>query len=543
MSMPVRISDNDVCSEENMDPDGGNGEHDNDGEGEGTHRYCGTLDSIGTVENPGTNPLCAYTIEKINHNDEVHHVCVTADNRLLDGNTGASRPMIFVQPYKKADLSKSAYVIIGYEEGKGVGTPPEEEGEDDDDRYKADMGKNVIYHSFELFSPEAVSGGGIINLPETDAAGNTIYLVDEFGELILDWKGDPIPATENARRIRFLPQPKSKAGASKTVLVALYRQGEEGSGKPADIFIRRMVATTSGNPYVFSNFKPGAQNLSSVEPTELFQDPFDPEAPVKMLRWAWTPANLADTSGKTPYSDALAHRGALNGDELIIAYSWTPNWGRNANDKYDLYVRRSFNGGQNWTTDSNDPEPIDHNDVFRVPVVDYDTQTVSWDEEVVTTTYAPGATEAPRNVSNLRNNRISVLEPRLIKTPGDILTNEIFLYPEDEQASGVYQVAYGIEFNQNQAPNEVVYPKMPMDIYYGRTMDKGQRFETVIVTPQGGSGQPEEGWNLLAKDQPEQGAAQLRQTPDGSRMYAIWLEESDQGSDIMFRRVDYREAE
>ena len=540
MSLPVKISDNDVCSEENMDPDGGNGEHDFDGEGEGTHRYCGTLDGIGTAANPGPNPLCAYTIEKINPNDELHHVCVTADNRLLDGNTGASRPMIFVQPYTKTNGSKSAYVIIGYEEGKGVGTPPEEEGEGEDDRYKPDMGKNVIYHSFDLFNPETVGGGGLINLPETDEFGNPVYLVDEFGELLLDWKGDPILATENARRVRFIVQPKKKAGTAYPVLVALYRQGEEGSGKPADVFMRSMYSLTSGNPYAFNNFVPGAQNLSSVEATELFQDPFDPEAPVKMLRWGWSPANLADSSAANPYSDALAHRGALEGGELIIAYSWTPNWGRNANDKYDLYVRRSFDGGLNWTTDPGDPEAIEHNVVFRVPVVDYDTQTVSWDEEVVTTEYGPGELEPPRNVSNLRNNRISVLEPRLVKTPGDILTNGIILYPEDSHVGGVYQVAFGIEFNQNQAPNDVTFPKMPMDIYYGRTLDKGQRYETVIVTPQGGSGQPEEGWNLLAKDQPEQGAAQLRQTPDGSRMYAVWLEESDQGSDIMFRRVDYR---
>ena len=27
---------------------------------------------------------------------------------------------------------------------------------------------------------------------------------------------------------------------------------------------------------------------------------------------------------------------------------------------------------------------------------------------------------------------------------------------------------------------------------------------------------------------------------DGSRMYAIWLEEGEKGSDIIFRRVDYR---
>ena len=63
------------------------------------------------------------------------------------------------------------------------------------------MGKNVIYHSFDLFEPVTVAGGGIINLPETDADGNPVYLVDEFGELLLDWKGEPQLAYENARRV------------------------------------------------------------------------------------------------------------------------------------------------------------------------------------------------------------------------------------------------------------------------------------------------------------------------------------------------------
>ncbi len=96
-----------------------------------------------------------------------------------------------------------------------------------------------------------------------------------------------------------------------------------------------------------------------------------------MLRWTWSPANLADTSGTNPRDDALAHRGALNGDDLIIAYSWTPNWGRNANDKYDLFIRRSFNGGQSWTTDPYDADAIEHNVAFRVPILDEENQTVS----------------------------------------------------------------------------------------------------------------------------------------------------------------------
>jgi hypothetical protein len=548
MSLPVRISDNEMCSLENMDPDGGHGDHDFDEEGQGTHRYCGTLAGIGTAEAPGTNPLCAYTVEKANPKGEIHNACVTADGRLLDGNTGASRANLFLQPYKKTDGSKGAWAIIGYEESKGVGSPPEDEegcGDeavdpedvDHEDRYKPDVGKNVIYHSFAFDNPEVVSGGGILNLPETDAAGDPIYLVNEDGSAFLDWEGKPVLAYENARRIRFVTQPKSKAGSSKTVLVALYRQGAEGSGKPADIFMRRAVAPGSGNPYAFGNFVPGAQNLSSVEPTELWQDPFDADKPVKMLRWGWSEANLADSSAENPYTDARAHRGALNGDDLIIAYTWTPNWGRRANDKYDLYVRRSFNGGQRWTTDPDDLESIEHNVVFRVPVIDEENQEVIWDDEVVTTVYPPDSLEPPRNVSNLRNYRISVLEPRLVKTPGTIESS----YAEDVQDTDVYQLAWGLEFNQNgvdAGPNE---PKQPLDIYYGRTLDKGQRYQSVVITPQGGNGKPEEGWSPLAKDHPEQGAAQIRQTPDGSRMYGIWLEESSEGSDIMFRRVDYRD--
>jgi len=559
MSLPVRVSDNDVCSLENMDPQGGHGDHDFDEEGEGTHRYCGTPDGVGTAEAPGANVRCAFTVEKTNPNGEVHNVCVTADGRFLDGNTGASRPNVFLQPYKKSDGTKSAWAIIGYEESKGVGIPPENEDEhdcdsvdtetegDDDTKYKPDEGKNVIYHSFDYMNPAALelaAGGGILNLPETDEDGNLVYVVDEFGELLLDWKGDPQLAYENARRVRFIPQSKSKAGESGTVLVALYRQGEEGKGKPADVFMRRAISlpTQKGNPYAFGNFEPGAQNLSSVTPTQMWQDPYDSEKPLKMLRWGWSPENLADSSAKVPYTDAKAQRGALNGDDLLIGYSWTPNWGRRGNDKYDFYVRRSFNGGKDWTTDPNG-SPIEHNVVFRNPVetVDEDgNPTIVWEDEVVTTTYEPGELEPARNVSNLRNNRISVLEPRLVKTPGSITSS--YDYPEDIQDTDIYQLAYGLEFNQNILPEGVEYPQMPLDIFYSRTMDKGQHYEGVIVTPQGGSGQAEEGWNPLAQDKPQQGAAQLRQTPDGSRMYAIWLEESEQGSDIIFRRVDYRGA-
>ena len=467
--------------------------------------------------------------------------------RVLDGNTGASRPNLFLQPYKKTDNTKSAWAMLAYEESKGMGSPPEVEGEDEEDRYKADLGKNVIYHSFDFTAPETVSGGGILNQPEM--WGGAGVRENEDGSLLLDPLGRPQLAYENARRVRLLPQPKSKAGGfrSKTVLVTLYRQGEEGHGKAADIFMRRITLGSSGNPYAFANFVPGAQNLSSVEPGEIREhDVVDPGTGAqtadhsKMVNWTWDTKNLSDQSGTEPYSDSRAHRGAINGDELVIGFIWTPNWGRLANDKYDLYVRRSWDGGQTWKTDPKGPGPIDHTIVF----VDPDTK----EETVTITSYDPGALEPPRNISNLRNNRITVLEPRIVKTPGTITRPDGSAtdYPEDTRNGKVYQVAWGLEVNDPGGmpddQGQTIPFRTPLDIYYGRTTDKGQNFEKVIITRADGQGRPEEGWNMLAKDRPAQSAAQVKQTPDGSRMYAVWVEQTDEGGDIMFRRVDYRPA-
>jgi hypothetical protein len=51
------------------------------------------------------------------------------------------------------------------------------------------------------------------------------------------------------------------------------------------------------------------------------------------------------------------------------------------------------------------------------------------------------------------------------------------------------------------------------------------------------AGQEVTGWARLAKGDPEQGEAQLRMTPDGSRFYAVWLQEGVEGSDIWLRRI------
>ncbi len=53
-----------------------------------------------------------------------------------------------------------------------------------------------------------------------------------------------------------------------------------------------------------------------------------------------------------PLDVSKAHRGFLDGDFVMMLYAKSPNWKLNTvgNDRYELYLRRSFTGGVDWTT-------------------------------------------------------------------------------------------------------------------------------------------------------------------------------------------------
>lgn len=559
--LPIRISDNDVCNTDTMKVVLGEDglplrdaegkfipQMDADGKHAGAHRYC--------YEEPG---LCTEFYEFTNNQEAPKKVCVTTAGvnprrRLLDGDTGASRPNINFMPYTKADATQGAWVAVAYEETKGVGGGvPEWDDSDDtthnEEKEKADLGKNVIYHSFNFDTPDKVSAGTIVNLPEQDTSGNAISLIDEFGSQILDWEGQPQLAYENARRPRFLPQPAGQAGLSNTVMVLLYKQGKEGKGRPSDIFMRRIVNPKDGkNPYAAKNLAAGAQNISSVKPTKFWTNPnAEPDSNgdnTKVVEWTQAAANLADASDTNPYDDARAHRGNLKGDNLFIAYTHTPNWAaaRNGHDKYDLYVRRSFNGGKNWGTDPNGSGPVTHTNTFK----DYTNVTEEHDKIPtydITASFLPGAFEPARNLSKLTNNKESIIEPRLVAPPSSVKGSP---YSEDVQDTKVFYVAFGTETNLPKDPNVADEDEegdaVPLDLYYTLTRDKGQSFymDQWEVNPDSTgnyAGTIVERFPFLAKGDPEQSEAQLRMSPDGSKFYAIWNEEGVAGSDSMFRRI------
>ena len=104
-------------------------------------------------------------------------MCVTEDGRLMRGNTASTRARL--EPARLLDLwalfdktnpdlypIDSAWFYMSYEENKGLGDICDD-GDCDvlTDADKRDMGKNVWYHTFDMFKPELVSQGLMLNQP------------------------------------------------------------------------------------------------------------------------------------------------------------------------------------------------------------------------------------------------------------------------------------------------------------------------------------------------------------------------------------------
>jgi len=234
-----------------------------------------------------------------------------------------------------------------------------------------------------------------------------------------------------------------------------------------------------------------------------------------------------------------------------MGYSFTPNWAasRNAHDKYDFYIRRSFNGGETWTTDPESTVPaVVHTDIFIDPegvsgaelTEEGDDETEATKHYEVITEYAGGGIYEPaKNVSLLSNNKVSVIEPRIVAAPGTIKDPATKLWtgiPEDKQNRNVFYLAYGTSTNLRDVE------KAPEDLFFSFSKDKGTTMleDEWVVNPDSAGPNASEtvtGWYRLAKGDQEQGEVQLRMTPDGSRFYSVWLDEGEEGSDIMFRRI------
>ena len=558
MAMPIRLTDNNMCKYDPVYDD----------EGNVINPYC-YMDFNGN----GTADLCAAEVTWTNPGNTTLSLCQTEDGRVLWGRTGASRARLTLTAYTNADDEVSAWVALAYEENKALG----EGGDSDLD--PIDIGKNVWYHSFDMFHPDLVRQGAMLNQPAVDPE------TGEFFEILEDDWQNEFYETEIARRFNIMTQPASYAGTSGTVGILIYKQGIINQGGPADIFLRRLVLPddfdpAEDNPYAFTNMiceewayadgsnpnylsglcldagiNVSGNDIIACDDGSSGEDcadqfPWDGgETYPKVVEWLQTPDNLDDQPWENPYDVAKGHRGFLDGDFVMMMYAWSPNWKANTvgNDHYNLYVRRSFDGGETWTT-----TPTEWGGAGTTTCEYYGHGS---DVTEVCTDYGPGEFEQARNVSELVGNRITVLDPRYTPVPDPIVPTiyteayEFPAYDDDARDPSRFFIVYETGDNTTVAEGEAT----PLDLFYSRAYAYGDEYDYVeYYKDKDGDGQAELvlEWDWLENQTEDlSGEASVRTNPGATFFYATWNQwredehEVISDSDAWYRRVLYLDDE
>ncbi|KAB2889060.1 MAG: hypothetical protein F9K32_14195 [Desulfobulbaceae bacterium] len=268
MAIPMRLTDNAMCTATDSKP------------------YC-FVDYDGS----GTADFCAYTIPVAIVTPEgpsqTIEMCVTEDGRLMRGTTASTRARLGLHGYSsdascafdKTDPDKcpidSAWFYVTYEENKGLGDICDDGYCEDGELTEADkrdMGKNVWYHTFDMFKPELVSQGMMLNQPAVYPAGWTdptglLEAAPLSGFNFYAFTADPIYEsqagiltstlyqTEIARRPSVISQDWYDAGPSGLVGFQLWKQGIIRRGGPADIMARRFVMPTAAEQVCTTEYK------------------------------------------------------------------------------------------------------------------------------------------------------------------------------------------------------------------------------------------------------------------------------------------------
>jgi len=281
-----------------------------------------------------------------------------------------------------------------------------------------------------------------------------------------------------------------------------------------------------------------------------------------------------DQSWYNPLDVAKGHRGFLDGDFVMMLYAWSPNWRLNAkgNDRYELYIRRSFNGGLTWATLPANYTHWDgsvHTGAGTVTCETYrsDETQASGDlvEPGVCNTYLAGRNEQARNVTQHKSMRITTLDPRYATSgspqgvsnttnPFGTVTNP---RGDDVRDPSRYFIVYETGDNTTAEFGE---PE-PLDLFYSRAVKFGDHYQVWAELSDLSQCYPsnphdnEVPAHVLGTgfcnefDQLEQGTpgleaseASLTASPGGQFLYGVWaqlLHEDGEvtESDAMIRRV------
>jgi len=630
-AIPVRITDNNACK----------GVQKFDTNGELIDAYC-----YADFDDNGTADLCASTVDWLNPGGTTINVCVTEDGRTLTGRTASTRVRWAMKSYDSDgdDAPDSAWVAMGAEKMKALGTVGDDgcDPTTDTECTVYDIGKNMWYYTFEFDNPPLGTQGLIVNSPAISPE------TGEFFDIYTDEWGYEVYDTEIARRVNLMVNSPTAAMASesKTMGILLYKQGILFQGGPADIFTRRIVLPDTfdpavDNPFAYENvecvslddagvatpvdrlYPDGVnpnyvlglcpENGMNVSATTLvrcsdgssgeacadlfpfsstYEEWFAEDSQIqipKVLEWSQTVDNLNDASWENPYDVSKGHRGFIDGDFVMMMYATAANWKANTtgNEAYQLYIRRSFDGGQTWTTlpaDYTHWSPLNPD----VTITADGTTTYEWyggyteDDYSVETSYGAGEFEQARNVSQLAGTRITVLDPRYspsggmlkrdytsLLCPGDdgtgntVWTNCGYteaLYPEDVRDPSAFFATF--ETGDNSVVTEET-GTVPMDMYYSRASNFGDDWDeqdacaTDLDDPWYPSasvvceeGDVELRWDWLENGPDLATEASVYGNPNGDRFYAVWNQELPIGIDAYgeeiytdmdseFRRIFY----
>ena len=265
-----------------------------------------------------------------------------------------------------------------------------------------------------------------------------------------DAKGTAVSdVTQNARRVRFVQQGATAAPSSDLRVLLLWRQSAPSAMGGAPADIVVRRGLAKASA-------PGSSGFTAAD---ILLD---------------TPLKLTNVAGGC--GNANAHRALIRNNFIALAYDMTPSMDGSNPEKsnpttanYNLYLTRSLDSGATW--------------------------------------------ETARNLTNLTDVSVRVVEPRIVPTPGTII-NPITATPDagDMQNTNTFFIAYATEKNDAAAAAGKVY--------VSRTTDQGETFEAFMPVSNDAGGQSE---------------SQLRATPDGSMVAALWMQEQGNGNkDAMF---------
>jgi hypothetical protein len=304
--------------------------------------------------------------------------------------------------------------------------------------------------------------------------------------------------------------------------------------------------------------------------------------------------NLKDQSWYNPLDVSKGHRGYIDGDFVMFLYAWSPNWRLNAkgNDRYDLYVRRSFDGGASWTTTPSDPARLASNgepfggdgtvtcETYRSS----DTGTSGALEPHVCYDYPAGGNEQARNVTQHSRMRVTTLDPRYAPAAATITDGCVDIYDPTVDASIMtctdeitdadsdydlrdpsrYFMVYETGDNSTVQAGEAE----PMDLFYSRAENFGDDYVVWTETDTGYDTDPssvcyptvayeddkvagtvveESGFcnefdRMNAGGDTQSSEANLEANPDGSKLYGVWAQwvTDDSGEEVIDSEANAR---